>query len=65
MNFAEPRLVRICDDLLACTGRLRAACEKAGDPWPTHEAKTLIDRLLDIRLQLSAALKKQQPKQPS
>jgi len=65
MNFAEPRLVTICDDLLACTGRLRAACEKAGDPWPTHEAKHLIDRLLDIRLQLTASPKKQQPTKPS
>lgn len=61
MNHAEHYLVAICDDLLACSGRLRNACEKAGDPWPTEEARKLIDRILDIRNQISPP-KPQTPK---
>lgn len=53
MNHAEHRLLTITDELLACTGRLRTACEKAGTPWPNREAKDLINRLLDIRNLLS------------
>lgn len=45
----ETRLTEICDELLASTGHLRMACEKAGMPWPNPDAKRLINRLLDVR----------------
>jgi len=49
MTHAEERLLKICDDLLACCGELRAVAQKAGQPWPNGEAKALINRLLDTR----------------
>ncbi len=52
MKPAEPRLIAICDELLAATGALRSVCEKMGAPWDRSEAARLIDRILDIRNQV-------------
>lgn len=43
----------ICDELLAATGSLRGICEKMGAPWDKSAAAELINRILDIRNQIS------------
>ena len=50
-------LMQICDELLAATGALRSICEKMGAPWDKSAADHLINRLLDIRNQLSPPTK--------
>jgi hypothetical protein len=59
MSLHTTRLVSICDELLSNTNRLKAACKKAGDPWPTSESILLINRVLDIRNELSPPPKPQ------
>lgn len=55
---AEMKLVAICDELLAATGNLRSICETMGAPWEKSAAAQLINRLLDIRNQVSPPAKK-------
>ena len=59
----QTRLIAICDDLLAATGHLREAAQTAGHPWPTPEAKQIIDRILDTRIELQKTTSQPQPKQ--
>lgn len=47
----------ICDELLAATGSLRAICETMGVPWDRSAAVNLINRILDIRNQVSPPAK--------
>jgi hypothetical protein len=49
----------LCDELLAATGALRAVCESMGAPWDKSAAAHLINRILDIRNQVSP------PKKPT
>ena len=49
----------ICDELLSATGQLRHAFQKAGAEWPNSEIKDLINRLLDVRNQVSPPTKAQ------
>ena len=46
-------IVGICDDLLSATGELGHLTKAAGSEWPSYQAATLIDRILDIRNQVS------------
>jgi hypothetical protein len=54
---AEMKLVAICDELLAATGNLRSICETMGAPWDKSAAAKLINRLLDIRNEVSPPAK--------
>lgn len=49
----ELKLVGICDDLLSSTGELGHLVKKSGGEWPCAQAATLIDRILDVRNQVS------------
>lgn len=62
MSHTPPaaRLVKICDELLSNTNRLKAAMEAAGKPWPSDESSLLINRVLDIRNELSPPQSKPQ-----
>ena len=46
-------IVSICDDLLAATGELGHLTKESGGEWPSYKAATLINRILDIRNQVS------------
>lgn len=59
---ADLKLVGICDDLLSATGELGHLVKKSGGEWPCAQASTLIDRILDVRNQISPPKPKtQQP----
>jgi hypothetical protein len=53
----NPDLVKrakaICDELLACTGALRAAREAAGADIEKEALAGLINRILDVRNEIS------------
>jgi hypothetical protein len=64
MNPEKTELTAICDELLASTGALRAICETMGAPWDKSAAAVLINRILDIRNQVSPPKKPQTTLKP-
>ena len=54
-------IVSLCDDLLEATGALGHLTKDTGGTWPTAQAATLINRILDIRNQAAPPVKKPSP----